>query len=365
MDWIKIYEKFIEKYRNQELKNNTFYYKHHIIPKHIGGDNSNQNLIRLTLRQHTLAHYILYKGYHRQEDKIAWLMMSGQTEEGLLERRKLAVLRSNQSDKVKILKEKFKDKKWVEQRKIKSKNTKLLNNNNRYYSEEGRKKLSESMKNREITDDFRQKISKARINEFNNLSEKELLDRFSHLKKENHPMYGKERKGNQAANFGKFKDIYILIDRDKNEKIFYGIKDFIKYGFTESVIRKYSNKGIINKDFTRVPKFWGFEIKKINNPEYGKDWGERKNKQFSFTKENYKKVLENRKVDKPYPPKYEYILIKDNFIIKKTNTIKEFLNDLISEKCYRKVENKGIINEKNLPQNKNLWGCEIKKIKLQ
>jgi hypothetical protein len=35
--------------------------KHHILPVHKGGDNSKSNLIRIPLRFHVVAHWLLYK----------------------------------------------------------------------------------------------------------------------------------------------------------------------------------------------------------------------------------------------------------------------------------------------------------------
>ena len=53
-------------------------HKHHIIPRHAGGTDHPLNLIELTIEQHAEAHRILYEEYGRNEDKWAWLGLSGQ-----------------------------------------------------------------------------------------------------------------------------------------------------------------------------------------------------------------------------------------------------------------------------------------------
>jgi hypothetical protein len=53
-------------------------HKHHIIPRHAGGSDDPSNLIELTIEEHAEAHRILYEQHGRQEDKWAWLGLSGQ-----------------------------------------------------------------------------------------------------------------------------------------------------------------------------------------------------------------------------------------------------------------------------------------------
>lgn len=51
--------------------------RHHIIPKHVGGSDDEDNIITLTYRQHILAHLLLYRVYKRYEDLIAYRLMRG------------------------------------------------------------------------------------------------------------------------------------------------------------------------------------------------------------------------------------------------------------------------------------------------
>jgi hypothetical protein len=52
-------------------------HKHHIIPKHMGGDDSEENLIELSIEEHALEHKKLWEKYGHQEDYLAWQGLSG------------------------------------------------------------------------------------------------------------------------------------------------------------------------------------------------------------------------------------------------------------------------------------------------
>jgi hypothetical protein len=56
----------------------TFYHKHHIVPRHMGGTDDPNNLVELTVEEHAEAHRVLFEQYGKVEDKIAWKMLSGQ-----------------------------------------------------------------------------------------------------------------------------------------------------------------------------------------------------------------------------------------------------------------------------------------------
>lgn len=66
------------------------YHNHHIIPKHAGGTDDPANLVKLTIPEHAEAHRVLWEIHGRIGDKLAWLLLSGQTTEGETLRRTLA-----------------------------------------------------------------------------------------------------------------------------------------------------------------------------------------------------------------------------------------------------------------------------------
>ena len=64
---------------------------HHIIPKHMGGSDDDDNKIELTVEEHAEAHRVLYEKHGKREDWIAWKTLSKQIgkEELWLERSSL------------------------------------------------------------------------------------------------------------------------------------------------------------------------------------------------------------------------------------------------------------------------------------
>jgi|TARA_B110000285_G_scaffold211647_1_gene254500 hypothetical protein len=50
----------------------VIYHNHHIIPRHAGGTDDPDNLVRLTTTEHAEAHRLLYEKYGRWQDKIAY-----------------------------------------------------------------------------------------------------------------------------------------------------------------------------------------------------------------------------------------------------------------------------------------------------
>lgn len=75
MDYLKIYINLI----NDAIvnpKSDEYKELHHILPKCMGGPNEKNNLVRLTARQHYLAHWLLYKIYKTPKLVHAWHSMS-------------------------------------------------------------------------------------------------------------------------------------------------------------------------------------------------------------------------------------------------------------------------------------------------
>lgn len=56
----------------------TIYHKHHIIPKHMGGSDDPSNLVEVTIEEHANLHKQLWEELDNEEDRIAWLCLSGQ-----------------------------------------------------------------------------------------------------------------------------------------------------------------------------------------------------------------------------------------------------------------------------------------------
>lgn len=74
MNYQRIYDEIIDNARDRNL--DGYVEVHHILPRCMGGDDSSDNLVRLTAREHFLAHWLLVK--INPEDKsltYAWNMM--------------------------------------------------------------------------------------------------------------------------------------------------------------------------------------------------------------------------------------------------------------------------------------------------
>lgn len=91
--YTELYQSLIFKAKNENRSksNGVYYENHHILSKHMKGDNSPENLVLLTFREHVIAHFLLWKIHGKIQDQIAYKMRSGQKEEAQRQRSKLAV----------------------------------------------------------------------------------------------------------------------------------------------------------------------------------------------------------------------------------------------------------------------------------
>lgn len=80
MNYKDLYYKFALIFKNQIIPEGTYTEKHHIVPRHAGGTESYDNMLKLTHRQHIFMHRLRWKAYGEIGDKVAYLMMSGYPE---------------------------------------------------------------------------------------------------------------------------------------------------------------------------------------------------------------------------------------------------------------------------------------------
>jgi len=59
--YTKYYYSIVEQAKARTLPPETYIEKHHIIPKSLGGDNSKDNMAKLTAREHFICHWLLIK----------------------------------------------------------------------------------------------------------------------------------------------------------------------------------------------------------------------------------------------------------------------------------------------------------------
>lgn len=60
MNYLRIHNEIIEKRRTGVITDG-YYEKHHIVPKSHGGSNDTSNLVKLTAREHFIAHWLLWR----------------------------------------------------------------------------------------------------------------------------------------------------------------------------------------------------------------------------------------------------------------------------------------------------------------
>ena len=63
MNYEKLYDDLMQRGKNRTKELETYYEKHHVIPRCMGGSNEADNIVHLTFREHYLAHWLLTKIY--------------------------------------------------------------------------------------------------------------------------------------------------------------------------------------------------------------------------------------------------------------------------------------------------------------
>lgn len=83
MDYRKVYKNLVEsRFNNRDNIRSLGYELHHILPRSLGGGDTNDNLVKLTYKEHILAHRLLCKfttGVDRYKMLTAYLLISGVT----------------------------------------------------------------------------------------------------------------------------------------------------------------------------------------------------------------------------------------------------------------------------------------------
>ena len=77
MNYQKNYSEYMDyvKSLKREKDVEIYYETHHILPRSLGGDDSDENLVLLTYREHYLAHFLLWKIFNNKEMTFSfWLM---------------------------------------------------------------------------------------------------------------------------------------------------------------------------------------------------------------------------------------------------------------------------------------------------
>jgi hypothetical protein len=77
MNYHKIYNAFIEKFKNQMFQEGEYTEVHHILPRYAGGTDDSENLVELTYKQHVFVHKLWWKATGDIQAHSAYRLMSG------------------------------------------------------------------------------------------------------------------------------------------------------------------------------------------------------------------------------------------------------------------------------------------------
>lgn len=120
-------------------------HKHHIIPKHMGGSDDLSNIAELTVEQHAEAHKLLWEEHGNHKDYLAWQGLAKLMDKDDIVRSLISHThkgKKKSSEQIAKMKEARKNYSHSEETRLKIGQTSL----GRTWSEESRKKKSESMK---------------------------------------------------------------------------------------------------------------------------------------------------------------------------------------------------------------------------
>jgi hypothetical protein len=83
MNYQKLYNAITGRANNRLLDENIYVEKHHIIPQSMGGTNISENIVRLTAKEHFVAHHLLWKIYRNPQMTKAFMLMCNTKRNGI------------------------------------------------------------------------------------------------------------------------------------------------------------------------------------------------------------------------------------------------------------------------------------------
>jgi len=212
MNYTKIYNQLIERAKNRKEERDGYYERHHIIPKCMGGSDDKDNLVKLTYREHFIAHWLLHRenpdnkslavGFHimafgmgrgnvRKKRNNGWIPSSRQLEEARIASviGSTGRIRTNETKKKigdfhrgKVESEETKEKKRIahlgkklsEETKQKLREINLGNTHSlgKKHSEETKAKMSKWQIGKKLSEETKQKIGKASLGRTSMLGKK-------------------------------------------------------------------------------------------------------------------------------------------------------------------------------------------------
>ena len=162
MNYQKIYDNLIQsaQLRPDISFLNGYTERHHILPKSMGGSDDASNLVKLTAREHYVAHWLLWRIHRNKQMCNAFMFMSN-----AISRNKNAYYSSRgyQAAKNAMSETRKGQPSWNKGKKHSLETRKIIKEKRALqkicHSEETRQKISESHKGKKLSDETRQKIS--------------------------------------------------------------------------------------------------------------------------------------------------------------------------------------------------------------
>ena len=189
MDYIKIYNQIINRSKERIINESCYYETHHIIPKCIGGNDSDDNKVKLTYREHFICHRLLVKmtnGINKRK-MICALHFTSTINKGQIKigSRKYEKIKKEYSKNISGENHHFYGKKHSKETQRKMSESKK----GHIVSEETRKKLSEANKGKKLLEETKAKISKSTKGK--TVSEEARKNISKSKSGKNHPLFGK------------------------------------------------------------------------------------------------------------------------------------------------------------------------------
>ncbi len=189
MNYLRIYNEIIERAKNRI--NVGYIEKHHIIPKSMGGTNDKDNIVELTAREHFIAHWLLYRIYPHEKSIIyAFWMMSNRFKN--FSSIAYEESKNAHSENHKKFKHSTETKKIISEKRKEQGN----NWNGKTHTVESKLKMSESAKNKNMSDGAKSSRNKKMSESALGVKKSKEHRKNIALAKAgtNNPMYGKKAK---------------------------------------------------------------------------------------------------------------------------------------------------------------------------
>ena len=173
MNYTKIYQSLIKNAQNK--KNNEHFEIHHILPKCMGGTNEKENLVKLTCREHFIAHMLLAHIYNNSKLWAAVIIMKGSNNTymngrlyEIAKKKRSEFMSGNQYAKNCVISIKTRKSIADANKKRKGIPTGIATFAGKSHSDEHKEFMRQKMKNRVFSEESKLKMSIAQKNRFKN-----------------------------------------------------------------------------------------------------------------------------------------------------------------------------------------------------